>query len=61
MIYMAPELYIFLEVGSCIALRMEEETEILGEHGRSQRCRMPGQFREVHKADIADILMLPAQ
>lgn len=41
-------------------LRMEEETEIWGEHGRSQRCRMPGQFREVHKADIADILMLPA-
>ena len=44
----------------CIALRMEEETEIYGEQGRSQRCRMPGQFIEVRKADIADILTLPA-
>lgn len=39
---------------------MEGETELYGEKGRSQRYRMPGQFREIHRADIADILILPA-
>jgi len=56
---MAPELYIFLEVGYCVALRMEEQTEIYGEKGRSWKCRMPGQFRVLHKADTANILVLP--
>lgn len=48
---MAPELYTFLEVGYCITLKMKEETEIYGEQGRSQKCRMPGQFRAAYKAD----------
>lgn len=57
---MATELYIFLKVGYCTALRMEEETEIYGERERSQKCRMLGQLREVYKPDVADMLIQQA-